>query len=630
MDPREDRHENPLVWNHASNGAQPPMRPLDAENLKPMGAMPSMRRPPAPTGQPLGAPGLQPMSAPGLQPIPAPALQPMSAPALQPMPAWAPEARPTMPAPARPVTPPASAPEPWINTPAPQPVPTQAGLRQPQPVPAWQPTPSGRADAGGAPAPAPVTRPPQPVQEAPVRRILTQTVPRTVPLEDAEGNPAAASSAPGARMAQAVPAYDPTRASGVAGTRFSYENEPSSADMTLQGRETPRHRRVRTPSPASALNSADEENEFEAGIEAARWTQEEPTPPPSTRGPTARGYAYPIPPTPQGQPSASAPLPQGGSPQPVAWQTLDAQVPGQPRPQPQEQGQPIRRETAGLQPAWRSAPAAQEPSAYNPTQPTQPTQSTQPGELQWQLPQASAPAIPLTANWTSQKADAPSRSLDAPTPTANAYPLPQMTGGFSADALDEDSGRYDAVIHPPLAEPVPVPTFGRESRARGKRRFGPMGIALAVIVLLAAGAYALYSTGLLTQWTQSLFPSTTAGDTVPAVFQQETAQQTAITPATQVDKVEQFSVSVEPQSAAVPASLVFTVRTNTAVTAIRLLTESGTVIRTNASYFRQEDALVWQVSATIETAYTGKVRVFLRDAAGGWSEGGQDCQITVQ
>lgn len=139
-------------------------------------------------------------------------------------------------------------------------------------------------------------------------------------------------------------------------------------------------------------------------------------------------------------------------------------------------------------------------------------------------------------------------------------------------------------------------------------------------MLLAAGGYALYRTGIATQWMQQLFPSTTAGDTVPAVFQQTAAsQQTTITPATQVDKVEQFSITVEPQSAAVPASLVFTVRTNTAATAVRLLTESGTVIRTNASYFRQEDALVWQVSATIEAAYTGKVRVFLRDAAGGWS-----------
>jgi len=90
------------------------------------------------------------------------------------------------------------------------------------------------------------------------------------------------------------------------------------------------------------------------------------------------------------------------------------------------------------------------------------------------------------------------------------------------------------------------------------------------------------------------------------------------------------SITVDPQSAAVPASLVFTIRTNTAVTAVRLLTESGTAIRTNASYYRQDDALIWQVSASIETAYTGKVRVFMRDAAGSWSEGGLTCDIAVQ
>lgn len=476
-----------------------------------------------------------------------------------------------------------------------------------------------QANAGGQTVPAPVPRP-QPPQEAPVRRILTQTVPRTVPLEDAGENPATVSSG-GARPMQAVAAYDPTAASGAAEARFPYENR--GAAVPSPGREAPRHRRVRAQSPAPVMDGADEENEFEAGIDAARWTQEESAPPsPGPRVPIARGYAYPTPPAPQAQQPASAPLPQGWAPQPVGRPMRDAQAQGQP-PIP-AQGQPFPRETPGAQPAWRAEPALPESAPNNPAYPAQPDQ------LQWQLPQTPAPALPLSANWTSPMADEPARTLNAPSQTAGAYPLPQMTGGFTADALDEDSGRYDAVNHPPLAEPVPVPTFGREPRARGKRRFGAWGIALAVIVVLAAGGYALSRTGLLAQWTGSLFPSASTGDALPAVFQQDATQQTAITPATQVDKAEQFSVSVDPQSAAVPASLVFTIRTNTAATAVRLLTESGTVIRTNASYFRQEDALVWQVSATIETAYTGKVRVFLRDAAGGWSEGGQDCQITVQ
>ena len=603
MDPRQDGHANPLVWNHASTGAQPSMRPLDADSLKPLGTVPTMQRPSAPMGQPLTNP--------------APINQPLTNPAPQPTPAWMPEARPAMPRTARAAVPPASAPEPWINTPAPQPAPAQTGLRQPQPVPVWQPNPVAQANIGGqsVPAPAPVSRPPQPPQEAPVRRILTQTVPRTAPLEDAGENPAAFLPANGAKPAQAVAAYVPTSASGATETRFPYENDAASASS--RDREAPRHRRARSQSPAPAMDGADEENEFEAGIDAARWTQEETSPPSAgPRAPIARGYAYPMPSSPQAQQPVSAPPPQGWAPHPAGQPPRDAQSPA--RLQPQEQSQPVSRDAAGLQ------PASPEPAPKPPAHPTQP------GELQWQLPQTPAPVLPLSANWVSPTADEPARSTDAPSPKASAYPLPQMTGGFSSDALDEDSGRYDAVIHPPLAEPVPVPTFGREPRARGKRRFGPWGIALLVIVLLAAGGYALIRTGLLSRWTQSLFPSATTGDTVPAVFQQATTQQTTITPATQVDKVEQLSVSVEPQSAAVPASLVFTVRTNTAATAIRLLTESGTVIRTNASYFRQEDALVWQVSATIETAYTGKVRVFLRDAAGGWSEGGQDCQITVQ
>ena len=561
----------------------------------------------------------------------------MTSPAPQPMPAWSPEARPAPSQPDRAGMPPASAPEPWINTPAPQPIPAQAGLRQPQPVPAWQPKPVGQADSGAMPMPAPVSNPQPPAQEAPVRRILTQTVPRTVPLEEAGENPATASSAIGQRSTQAaVPAYDPTPASGAAATRFSYDSQPALASASSRGSEASRHRRVRTPSAAPETDVAEEANDWSADANAANWTREAPTPPsPGTRVPTARGYAYPMPHTsspkpPQAQSlQAQAPLSpsmtRAQAPQPAARPPRDAQPQGQSRPKPQEQGQPFPKETAGVQPAWHSDPATAEPSAERVAYPAQP------GELQWQLPQTPAPAIPLSANWTSPQADAPARGLDAPALAANAYPLPQMTGGFSADALDEDSGRYDAVIHQPLAEPMPVPTFGREPRARGKHRSGPWLIALTVIVLLAAGGYALYRTGIATQWMQQLFPSTTAGDTVPAVFQQTAAsQQTTITPATQVDKVEQFSITVEPQSAAVPASLVFTVRTNTAATAVRLLTESGTVIRTNASYFRQEDALVWQVSATIEAAYTGKVRVFLRDAAGGWSEGGQDCQITVQ
>ena len=41
-------------------------------------------------------------------------------------------------------------------------------------------------------------------------------------------------------------------------------------------------------------------------------------------------------------------------------------------------------------------------------------------------------------------------------------------------------------------------------------------------------------------------------------------------------------------------------------------------------------ALLWQITADFEAAYTGKVRFFLRDQTGTWVEGSLTCDVAVR
>ncbi len=158
---------------------------------------------------------------------------------------------------------------------------------------------------------------------------------------------------------------------------------------------------------------------------------------------------------------------------------------------------------------------------------------------------------------------------------------------------------------------------------------------LIVLLLLLAAAAALYVTGAY-QTLLGYVGIETTGDSgsLPAVFgqsQSATQKVTAtITPATSVAAAKLVSVSVTPEQTAAPATLIFTLETNTAATAVRLMTQYGEILHTTATSAPRGDGLTWQVTADFTQAYTGKVRVFLRDAGGTWSEAEGSSSVTVE
>ena len=100
-------------------------------------------------------------------------------------------------------------------------------------------------------------------------------------------------------------------------------------------------------------------------------------------------------------------------------------------------------------------------------------------------------------------------------------------------------------------------------------------------------------------------------------------------PAAQAATPALRSIAVAPASAVAPATLVFTLTTNTATSAIRLLMDDGTALRTTANATPQGDGLLWQANAYVDAPRTGTVRVYLRDEAGAWSTAALTCDIAV-
>ena len=221
-------------------------------------------------------------------------------------------------------------------------------------------------------------------------------------------------------------------------------------------------------------------------------------------------------------------------------------------------------------------------------------------------------------------------------PTAAAEPAQSATEPAAPDLLDDDSGRFEAVSSAKLAEPVPVPTFGATQPGKAhapKKRRHILRNTLFVLLALGAVAFALYQSGLGARLWQSVFP-TSANSGVPSVFGQSPAGKegvaATIAPATEVGTPELRSASVDPAQAKAPAQLVFKLETNTATSAILLLTEQNTTLHTTAYGTPRGDGLLWQVTADMQEPYSGKVRIFLRDEAGAWSESATTCAVDVQ
>lgn len=200
----------------------------------------------------------------------------------------------------------------------------------------------------------------------------------------------------------------------------------------------------------------------------------------------------------------------------------------------------------------------------------------------------------------------------------------------SGDAPDEDSARFARIEQAPLAEPATVPV-SLTPPPRLKRKGRGALIALAAVLLLGAACAGLYYTGTLAKLYSALFPQATGG--LPAVFGDtagDAAGGAGVAPAVQAGQPKLLAASVSPAEGKAPAELLFTLETNADTSSVRLLTEDNATIHTTAYSTPKGDGLSWAVTATFAEPYTGKVRVFLRDAAGLWSVGELTCDVAVR
>ncbi len=359
----------------------------------------------------------------------------------------------------------------------------------------------------------------------------------------------------------------------------------------------------------------------------------------------------PIPESPATEAWAPQPVAEAGSKaEPPAWESpVPEPEPPAPRPAPEppfsrsiEPAQPEQAVTEEPEqtpwPVWsegREAPADEHPfpdfSAPAAVPPVQ-TRGGAPAVTAWNgVATTTAEAIPAApeAQPEPEAAEQPSRDEDE---DAEEDEPPSRDAFRSVPAPTAPGGRDAWAPVPPkeLPEPMPVSTSEPEDRPQKRRRSGVVRWVFAGVVVVALAA-ALYQSGL---WTQLTRPATNEATveglaTVAPTAEQITAAAAATAEAAAEGAVALNGVSLALAEGTAPVTLVFTLKTNAAVSAVRLMSESGVMFPTTARSTPLDDGLKWTVSADFETAYSGRVRIFLCDQDGAWSEASQTCTVNV-
>lgn len=254
-----------------------------------------------------------------------------------------------------------------------------------------------------------------------------------------------------------------------------------------------------------------------------------------------------------------------------------------------------------------------------------------------------------SARWAIRMAPLPEGRVAAPEPaaspenlTARNFPLAEQVGKTAIQSVTSRSARYNT---PQATTPMesadepadrtndylPKPDLpllretgtGNHPRMRlGARRLKWITAAAVVVALTMAGV----QSGLLGRFSELI----TSAPVPLEGSQTVAAWPTDLTTVQPVGTAQLVSASVSPEETTAPASLTFTLTTDSAATAVRLVTDKGEMLRATTSSAPQGNGLVWHISAQLENPYSGAVRIFLRDAAGGWTEGSVSCAVKVQ
>ncbi len=257
-----------------------------------------------------------------------------------------------------------------------------------------------------------------------------------------------------------------------------------------------------------------------------------------------------------------------------------------------------------------------------------------------------------SARWAIRMAPLPEGNVADPEPaaspenlTAHNFPLAEQAGKTAIQSATSRSARYNTpqttVPRESADEPadrtndyLPKPdlpllretgTGNHPGMRLGARRLKWIAAAAVVVALTMAGV----QSGLLGRFSELITsaPVPLEGSQTVAAWPTDPASSETVRP---VGTAQLVSASVSPEETTAPASLTFTLTTDNAATAVRLVTDKGEMLRATTSSAPQGDGLVWHISAQLENPYSGAVRIFLRDAAGGWTEGSVSCAVKVQ
>ncbi|MEG2314659.1 MAG: hypothetical protein RSC91_00490 [Clostridia bacterium] len=190
-----------------------------------------------------------------------------------------------------------------------------------------------------------------------------------------------------------------------------------------------------------------------------------------------------------------------------------------------------------------------------------------------------------------------------------------------------DELREDAVPTSRMATPTPVSFAALMPQ---KKNHKGLWITLLAVALLLAIGVALWATGTLNGLLGNA-QMRPMGDSLPAIFNGgETVTQGSIEPAITPKAAQVSSFSANTETASVPATIKFMLKTTAEVAGIRLMNEQGYAMPAAVESVKEGDGILWTYQVTLDTAYEGNVYAYVRDENGTWTDGGVSCKITVK
>ncbi len=189
----------------------------------------------------------------------------------------------------------------------------------------------------------------------------------------------------------------------------------------------------------------------------------------------------------------------------------------------------------------------------------------------------------------------------------------ELTNTFASDEEDEEeeeNGRYveDHMETGRMPAPAPVSTLEPPRRSGGAL---PVKLLKAVVVLMLLAAIVSFL------WLSGI------GEYVSTGVQRIYADLTDNTVAT-------GAMSVVPEAAAVPTTLLVTLTTDHTIADLRLLRDDGQVLEADISCNADGGETLWTCRVPMEEAYEGFIRAQLLNAKGEWRIGSSSRYVNIQ